>query len=84
VIGPAEASTAPSPSRDARRLASNLWRYPVLQALWMTPFFVPVIVLFWQENGLNAFDVYLRQSLLALGIATTFPAPVIRYASVGG
>lgn len=34
----------------------------------MPPFFVPVIVLFWNENGLDSLDIYLLQSLFALAV----------------
>jgi MFS family permease len=31
-----------------------------------TPFFLPIIVLFWKENGLDPFDIYLLQGIFAL------------------
>jgi len=50
---------------DAR---GNLWRYAAFQATVMTPLFVPVIVLFWQNNGLDMLQVYLLQGIFALAV----------------
>ena len=51
-----------------QRLERNIWRYSVFQALWITAFFVPIVVLFWEENGLDAFDIYLLQGLYAVAV----------------
>jgi len=47
---------------------TNLWRYPLYLTTGMTPFFVPVIVLFWHSCGLDALDIYLLQGLFALAV----------------
>ena len=53
---------------SARHLKANLWRYPAYQVLVIAFLFMPVIVLFWQENGMDAMDVYLLQGLFALSV----------------
>jgi predicted MFS family arabinose efflux permease len=47
----------------------NLWRYKVFAAVAFTPFFLPIIVLFWQDCGLNMFEVFLLQTLFAVAVA---------------
>jgi len=46
--------------------ASNVRRSGLFAALSFTPLFVPVVVLFWEDNGLDLFDVFLLQSLFAV------------------
>lgn len=52
---------APSPE-------SNLWRILAFSAIVHTPLFLPVAVLFWGDNGLDLFDVYLLQGLYAVAV----------------
>jgi len=52
----------------ADRSARNLRLYPLFLSLGVTPFFVPVIVLFWRECGLDALDIYILQGLFALAV----------------
>ena len=49
-------------------LQGNLWRYQAYQVLLIAFLFMPVIVLFWQENGLDPFDIYLLQGLFAVSV----------------
>ncbi|RMH68727.1 MAG: MFS transporter [Gemmatimonadetes bacterium] len=49
-------------------IARNIWRYQLFTAISFMPIMLPVIVLFWQENGLDMFQVYLLQSIFALGM----------------
>jgi MFS family permease len=53
---------------SASRLRANLWRYQAFQVLVTAFLFMPVIVLFWQENGLDPFDIYLLQGLFAVAV----------------
>jgi len=46
----------------------NLRLYPVFQALVFTPVLLPVIVLFWEECGLDLFDVFLLQAIFAVAV----------------
>ena len=55
------------PDRRAR-LERNLRLYPVLHAVVFTPFMLPIIVLFWEDNGLDLQDVFVLQSLFAVGM----------------
>ncbi|OQY27371.1 MAG: hypothetical protein B6244_10965 [Candidatus Cloacimonetes bacterium 4572_55] len=50
------------------RLKENLWRYNFFAAMTFTPIMLPVIVLFWQENGLEMFDIFLLQSVFAVAV----------------
>lgn len=50
------------------RLRANLWRYQIFQMLITAFLFLPVIVLFWQENGLDPFDIYLLQGCFAIAV----------------
>ena len=50
------------------KLAANLWRYQAYQVLIFAFLFMPVIVLFWQDNGLDAFQIYLLQGLFAVSV----------------
>ena len=46
----------------------NLRLYPWFSALAFTPCFVPVVVLFWQANGLDLQAVFWLQGLFALAV----------------
>lgn len=46
----------------------NLWRYPLFSAVAHTPFFLPTIVLFYKDNGLNMFEVFMLQGLFAIAV----------------
>ena len=46
----------------------NVFLYKLLSLVQFLPFMLPVIVLFWQENGLDMFDVYILQGVFALFI----------------
>ena len=49
-------------------LERNVGRYQTYMAFAFTPIMLPVIVLFWQANGLDMFDVFLLQSIFAVSI----------------
>jgi len=51
------------PSQAA--LQGNLWRYKLIAAIAFTPIMLPIIVLFWQECGLDMFEVFVLQALFA-------------------
>lgn len=53
---------------EHRRLQANLWRYQVFCLVFFTPFMLPVIVLFWRENGLDLIDVHLLQAIFAVAV----------------
>ncbi|MFH2203464.1 MAG: MFS transporter [Elusimicrobiota bacterium] len=54
------------PTQKKREIERNLPLYKILSLLKFTPFMLPVIVLFWQENGMDMFDVYLLQGIYAV------------------
>lgn len=51
-----------------RAIEANLTRYRWFSAVAWTPFMLPVLVLFWQDNGLDMFEVYLLQGLFAVSV----------------
>ena len=60
-------STPLSPERR-RRFERNLALYPLFLAICFTPVMLPVIVLFWEENGLDLFQVFALQGLFAVAV----------------
>ena len=52
---------------DVGDLERNLKLYPIFSALCYTPVMLPVIVLFFEENGLSLSDIFLLQA--AFGVA---------------
>ena len=53
---------------DVRALKNNIWKFYIYKILRNIVFFVPIIVLFWQENGLSMTEVMVLQSFFALAI----------------
>jgi len=53
---------------EQQKLKSNIWKFYLFQILTGLTFFVPIIVLFWQTNGLNLTQVMILQSLFALAV----------------
>ena len=51
-----------------KKLERNLWRYKLYLAILHTPLFLPILTLFWQENGLDLFDIYVLQGLFAVAV----------------
>ncbi|MFH0876129.1 MAG: MFS transporter [archaeon] len=49
-------------------LLANIWKIKLMQALLGCFFIVPIVVLFWQDNGLNIFDITVLQSLFSLAV----------------
>jgi len=47
---------------------ANLVHYRWFSAIVWTPFMLPILVLFWQDNGLDMFEVYLLQGLFAVAV----------------
>ncbi len=52
-----------------KRIERNIFLYRLFAALSFTPFMSPVIALFWQENGLDLFEIYVLQASFAIAIA---------------
>lgn len=55
--------------RNTEELRKNLRLYRLYMLFCHTPFMLPVIVLFWQDNGLDLFDIYVLQSAFAVAVA---------------
>jgi len=47
---------------------SNIRRYKIFSTVVHLPFMLPVIVLFWKVNGLDAFDIYILQGIFAIAV----------------
>lgn len=52
----------------ARSVSSNIWKIAALRTVRSFMLIIPVIVLFFQENGLNLSEVFLLQSLFSLAL----------------
>ncbi len=50
------------------RIEGNIWRYQIFSVVSFTPIMIPVIVLFWQENGLDLLDIFLLQGIFAVSM----------------
>ncbi len=46
----------------------NVWRALVFATFVHTPVFVPVVVLFWEDNGLDMSDIFALQGLYAVAV----------------
>lgn len=51
-----------------KRLKSNIWKLFVLRSIMGASFFMPIIVLFFQENGLSMKEVFLLQALFSVSV----------------
>lgn len=72
-------------------LQHNVWKYGLYHVFWRMSFFLPVIVLFWQDNGLSLTQIMVLQSLFAIACAilevpTGYVADVMgrKHSLVGG
>lgn len=52
----------------ARTIAGNLWKIPLIKAMNSFMLVMPVIVLFFQENGLSIAEVFILQSLFSISV----------------
>jgi len=50
------------------QLERNLRTYPLFAAVVHMPFFVPIVVLFWEDNGLDMLDIFVLQGLFAVAM----------------
>jgi len=57
-----------TPAERHVRIERNLRLYPVFGAVIFTPVMLPIIVLFWQDNGLDMLDVFVLQALFAVAM----------------
>ena len=53
---------------EQQKLKRNIWKIYLFNIFSSLTFFVPIIVLFWQDNGLNLTQIMILQSLFALAI----------------
>ena len=51
-----------------RNIESNIWKLYVIKALQWFMLIMPIIVLFFQENGLSMKEILLLQSIFSVGI----------------
>lgn len=49
-----------------KELKANIWKLNLFNILTAMMFFLPVIVLFWKENGLNMTEIMILQSIYSL------------------
>jgi MFS family permease len=50
------------------KIESNILKYYLFSAFSFTPVSLPVFVLFWQQNGLDFFQIYILQGIFSLAI----------------
>jgi MFS family permease len=55
-------------SIQLKGLESNIWKLYIFKMLYGFFLSVPIIVLFWQENGLSMFEVMVLQGLFAVAV----------------
>ncbi len=55
-------------SIEKNKLNANIWKFYLFQIFHNLAFFLPIIVLFWQENGLNMTEIMVLQSIYAVAI----------------
>lgn len=66
------------------KLESNIWKTYLFQTLSKsTSFFIPIIVLFWQDHGLSLTEVTILQSLFAIALVV-FEVPSGYFADIFG
>ncbi|MCD6590577.1 MAG: MFS transporter [Candidatus Aenigmarchaeota archaeon] len=53
---------------EQQKLKSNIWKFYLFHVLNGLTFFIPIIVLFWQDNGLSLIQIMILQSLYSLTI----------------
>jgi MFS family permease len=53
---------------NVKQLEGNIWKSYVFQILRGMFFSVPIMVLFWQENGLSLMEVMILQSLFSMTV----------------
>ena len=53
---------------DQQKMTANIRKYYLFQLFNNLAFFSPVIVLFWQSNGLNMTQMMLLQSIYSIGV----------------
>jgi len=51
-----------------QKLKSNIWKFYLFQVFAGLSFFLPIIVLFWQDNGLNLTQIMILQSFYSLTV----------------
>lgn len=51
---------------NSNKLRQNLWKFYLYNIFSSMFFFVPIMVLFWQDNGLSLTEVMLLQSIFAI------------------
>lgn len=64
-------------------MKGNIWKFYLYQTLSGMFFSVPVMVLFWQDNGLSLTEVMILQSIFAI-LAVILEVPTGYYADVHG
>lgn len=53
---------------EKKKLKANIWKYYLFEVFTSLTFFLPIIVLFWQENGLSMTEIMLLQSFFAITV----------------
>ncbi|MBW3020411.1 MFS transporter [Candidatus Woesearchaeota archaeon] len=51
-----------------KKLESNIWKFRLFEMFSGVWFFIPILVLFWQDNGLSYTQIMVLQSVYAMAI----------------
>ncbi len=66
-----------------QKLEGNIWKFYLFQVFSALMFFVPIVVLFWQENGLNLTQIMILQSFYSI-VVVVLEIPTGYFADVFG
>lgn len=69
--------------KKERKLESNIWKFYLYKIFFGIFFSVPIIVLFWQKNGLSLTEVMILQSIYSL-LVVFLEVPTGYFADVFG
>jgi len=53
---------------ETKRLEGNIWKFYIFQIFTSLAFFLPIVVLFWQKNGLSMTQIMFLQSLFSIAV----------------
>jgi MFS family permease len=66
-----------------KKLKNNIWKLNIFQVFSNLAFFVPIIVLFWQKNGLSMTQIMFLQSLFSV-VVVLMEVPTGYFADIFG
>ena len=80
---PPEALGEEMKQEERKALKGNMWKFNVVNILQNMLFVIPIIVLFWQQNGLSLTQIMFLQSFFAI-MAVVLEIPTGYFADIFG